>query len=313
MKRTMKSYPRSLALLVAMGLAANVTMPVNLSLGASTDLSQATTPQGSAPDFGAYDPYGAFSNDKTVKIEHLFLPWEDVDLASLPAADSYAAARARTILITIEPWTWSQQWRVTPTGLRDGILSGKYDPNLDAICRIAGGMKTPVTIRFAHEMEDKRGRFSWANWNPADYIAAYKHVVDRCRTLAPHAAFMWSPKGDDGLAAYYPGDSYVDVIGLSVFGLQKFDRDKYGRDRTFSELLKPGYDRVVQFNKPIVVAELGYSGSKDYVAAWDAEVRQPLPAFPKLTAVVYFNDKEVYPWPDNYGLPDWRIRQNIIN
>ena len=303
MKRIANTCPRSRTLLLAMGLAVGAAMFGSVSFGASP----------AAPDFGAYDPYGAFSTDKTVKIEHLFLPWEDVDLASLPAADAYAGARERTILITIEPWTWSQQWRVTPAELKDGVLSGKYDPNLDAICRIAGGMKTAVTIRWGHEMEDKNGRFSWANWNPTDYINAYKHVVDRCRTLAPKATYMWSPKGDDGLAAYYPGDSYVDVIGLSVFGLQKFDQDKYGRDRSFSELVKPGYDRVVQFNKPIVVAELGYSGSKDYVAAWDAEVRQALPAFPKLTAVVYFNDKEVYPWPAPYGLPDWRIRQNIIN
>ena len=26
-----------------------------------------------------------------------------------------------------------------------------------------------------------------------------------------------------------------------------------------------------------------------------------------LAAVVYFNDREVYPWPENYGLPNWRV------
>jgi len=26
-----------------------------------------------------------------------------------------------------------------------------------------------------------------------------------------------------------------------------------------------------------------------------------------LAAVVYFDDKEGYPWPEGYGLPDWRV------
>jgi beta-mannanase len=58
-------------------------------------------------DFGAYDPHGDFSGDKNVKIEHLFLPWEDVDLSTLSIADEYAMQRGRTLLITIEPWSWS--------------------------------------------------------------------------------------------------------------------------------------------------------------------------------------------------------------
>lgn len=41
-----------------------------------------------------------------------------------------------------------------------------------------------------------------------------------------------------------------DRTGLSVFGLRK-DNDEAGRDRTFAETLKPGYDRVAGFNKPI--------------------------------------------------------------
>jgi endoglucanase len=29
--------------------------------------------------------------------------------------------------------------------------------------------------------------------------------------------------------------------------------------------------------------------------------------------VIYFNQQEVYPWPDDFGLPDWRVKQNILN
>ena len=64
-------------------------------------------------DFGAYDPHGDFGSDKNVKIEHLFLPWEDVDLATLSIADDYALQRKRTLLITVEPWSWLVDRRVS--------------------------------------------------------------------------------------------------------------------------------------------------------------------------------------------------------
>lgn len=299
------------ALAIALALGGSVAFPTLAGAGSATATDPVQT-SSAASAFGSYDPYGDFSADKTASIEELFLPWEDVDLASLPLADAYALQRGRSLLITIEPWTWSKDWRTTPNELRNGILSGKYDANMQAICNLAGAMKSPVTIRWAQEMEDKTGRFTWANWAPQDYIAAYKREVDVCRKSAPTAKYMWSPKGLEGLEKYYPGDDYVDVIGLSVFGLQKWDNDKFGRDRTFSEILKPGYERVAKFNKPVVVAELGYVGKQQYVDQWDIDSRKSYAEFPVLTSVVYFNQKEVAPWPDGYGLPDWRITQHIL-
>ncbi|WP_305983965.1 glycoside hydrolase family 26 protein [Roseibium sp. MMSF_3544] len=262
--------------------------------------------------FGAYDPPGFFINDDGVSVEHLFLPWEDVELESLLLADQYAKERGRSVLITVEPWTWGENWDVSPAELRSGIASGAYDPNISAICTVANAMESPVTIRWAQEMESTSGRFTWSGWEPDAYIDAYQHVVDVCRENAPDASFMWSPKGEEGLQAYYPGDDYADVVGLSVFGLQEWDKDKYGGDRTFAETLAPAYERVVGFGKPVYVAELGYVGDREYVTKWAEDVTNVGPEFPELTTVVYFNDKEVWPWPDGYGLPDWRITEQIL-
>jgi endoglucanase len=105
----------------------------------------------------------------------------------------------------------------------------------------------------------------------------------------------------------------VDIIGLSVFGLQAYDRLTVGRDRSFDDIFGPRYQRAARFNKPVVVAELGYSGTADYVAAWEGDVRRVRPEYPMLVGVVYFNQEEVYPWPDDLGFPDWRIDHRIVN
>src|SRR5262245_54366804 len=47
---------------------------------------------------GAYDPYGTFANDAKISIEHIFIPWQDVNLASLDAADKYARANCSSPL-----------------------------------------------------------------------------------------------------------------------------------------------------------------------------------------------------------------------
>ncbi|MFP1644280.1 glycoside hydrolase family 26 protein [Pontitalea aquivivens] len=269
-------------------------------------------PPGTVP-FGVYDPDGDFEDDNEVVIEHLFLPWEDVYLPSLNDADAYAKARDRALLVTLEPWTWSRSERNTAQYLRRGIASGAYDGNMKAVCDVLATLESPVTLRWGHEMDDDNGQFIWAGWKPDDYIAAYKRMVDTCRTSAPNITVMWSPLGDEGMEEYYPGDDYVDLVGISVFGLQAWDQAKFGRDRSYEEIFKPRYERAAAYGKPVVVAELGYVGQRDYVEAWDNEVRQAKPEYPSLVGVAYFNYPEVYPWPEGFGMPDWRVKNQILD
>ncbi len=282
-------------------------------LGASAAFA---APPGDLP-FGVYDPEGRFSADKDVQIEHLFLPWEDLFLKSLLEADDYAVDRGRSVLVTIEPWTWTRDERNSPETLIADIASGRYDENMTAICNSLSQFKSPVTIRWAQEMEDSSGQFIWANWEPKTYIDAYKHVVDVCRAVTDEVDgvdfdYMWSPLGYEDMGEYFPGEDYVDVVGLSVFGLQAWEQDILGEEQSFSSILTPRYERALKYDLPIVVAELGYVGDAAYVEKWDNDVRQDLEGFPELKAVIYFNQKEVYPWPDGYGRPDWRIPENIL-
>jgi endoglucanase len=274
--------------------------------------SASAAPPGSLP-FGAYDPGGDFTDDNALAIEHVFLPWEDVFLPSLNDADAYALERDRALVVTVEPWTWTRDERNTAAVLQAGIADGTYDANMTAVCSVLGTLQSPVTLRWAHEMDDDNGQFIWAGWQPDTYIAAFRQMIDVCRSAAPNINVMWSPLGDDGMEAYYPGDDYVDLVGVSVFGLQAFDQAEFGRDRTFTEILGPRYERAAAFGKPVVVAEVAYSGSEAYVANWEAELRKPRPEYPELVGVVYFNQKEVYPWPNNLGLPDWRQAFRVTN
>lgn len=262
------------------------------------------SPPGPIP-FGVYDPTGDYEQDDQVSIEHIFLPWADVDLRSLRAADAYAFERERTLLVTLEPWIWGAA--PMSDALRHNILSGEYDETMRTACRALGELQSPVTIRWAQEMDSSTGHFPWAQWRPEDHIEAFRRVIGECRSVAPDLVIMWSPAGEDGMEAYYPGDDVVDVIGLSVFGAQDYELLLFDTDYSFLEILGPRYERAASFGKPIIVAELGFVGDDAYMADWYNSVRKSHDAFPQLAAVIYFNRQEVWPWPNDFGLPDWRI------
>jgi len=255
--------------------------------------------------FGAYDPHGGFATDRSLRIEHIFVPWDGVHLPSLLEAGAYAFERDRELLVTVEPWSWNGNSVLDPQALQAGILAGSYDGNMREICRVLGSLDKPVTVRWAHEMDGMNGHFPWSLWEPQAYIDSYRRMVGICRDVAPDTIFMWSPMGEEGLEDYYPGDDVVDLVGLSVFGLQGWERLVLGEERSYVEVLEPRYRRVEGFGLPVVVAELGYAGDPAYVADWESSSRLAYAQFPLLTDVVYFNRKEVHPWPDEFGLPDW--------
>lgn len=77
-----------------------------------------------------------------------------------------------------------------------------------------GGTEKPVIIRWGQEMDETDNQFSWSHWRGEDFKAAYRHVVGVCRGHLKNAKFMWSPKGNEGLDAFYPGDDVVDIVGF---------------------------------------------------------------------------------------------------
>ncbi|MCO5069985.1 MAG: beta-mannosidase [Rhizobiaceae bacterium] len=256
---------------------------------------------------GVYDPGGAFRDASGINIEHVFVPWVDVDLNSFGMTDVYADQRKRKLLVTLEPWSWSLDQNGGPEELRDNILNGSYDATISQACEEIGKFKSPVTIRWGHEMDLKNGRYPWSDWSPQDFIDAYRHFVDICRQAAPKAAFMWSPRGERVLQSFYPGNDYVDSIGLSVFGLQSYDEISLGENRNFTTLFKPSYDRATRFGKPIYISEFGCSGDDAYVAGCNDLSVTTLTPFPLLKGVIYYSAVETGEWPVVFERPDWRV------
>ncbi len=296
-------------LLFALVTLVNIVVPIHGATGAFP-----IRPPSDEAATGIYDPHDAFSSDGSISIEHVFIDWNmppERTVASLRAAE----ARNRSLMVSLEPFPRAGQ--VAETYVND-LLAGRYDGLLAAHCAALAAADVVVFLRFAHEMDLNNGRYAWSGLSAASYVAIYRHAVRLCRSLAPGLSFIWSPAGNEGLTAYYPGETFVDMVGLTLFGLEPWEELAYGRGRSFAEALAEKYRRIEGFGKPVTIAEFGVCGTPAYRARWLADAgRDGRRLFPLLHSLIYFNDREPYRWPKagaphrisgcDVEYPDWRL------
>ena len=99
--------------------------------------------------------------------------------------------------------------------------AGGYDANFQLLAKnfVAQGQGSSI-IRIGWEFNG-----SWFPWGttsstPAQFVAYWIHIVDAMRSVpGANFRFEWNPTrgGNVDPAAYYPGNQYVDIVGLDVY------------------------------------------------------------------------------------------------
>ncbi|MEX2460693.1 MAG: glycosyl hydrolase [Paenibacillaceae bacterium] len=121
----------------------------------------------------------------------------------------------------------------------------------------------PVFLRFANEMNGK-----WVEWyekDPKKYIEKFRVVSKVFKEEADNVAMVWSPNffPPDNLESYYPGDDYVDWVGVSMYNTYQPELDplKKNIDRTsFVQKFDHIY-KTYSKKKPVFISEAGASYS----------------------------------------------------
>lgn len=202
------------------------------------------------------------------------------------------------------------------------VLAGKYDDYID---RFAEGAKTynkEILMRFLHEFNgnwyvwsgNKNGK---ENGGPEKVIEVWKYVVDRFKAKgADNVKWLWVPHGPstdlsteawNDVANYWPGDAYVDWIGLD--GYNFYPVDPWGGERPlrdFDNCFRDLYDACkVLGEQPMMIAEFG-SGEFEHdgfdKAAWITDAFSKMKTdYPRIKIFTWFNiNKEL----------DWRVNSS---
>jgi len=134
-----------------------------------------------------------------------------------------------------------------PNGLTE-LVNGQHNDKLDKFAAFAKkNTPRPIYLRIGYEFDGP-----WNNYDPGRYKAGYRYIVDYLNGKdVTNVAYVWQSatwgsNAPNIIDNYYPGDKYVDYVGLSFF----FYSEEYNADNL---------DYILQYSrnkkKPIMVAE----------------------------------------------------------
>ena len=240
---------------------------------------------------------------KSPAIINIYEDWEDTQ----PPAPVMAAIHANgsTPMITWQPQNYGA-WTTPPYPLAQ-IAAGAYDAQIRQFATAVRNLGYPVFLRPAHEMNGDS--YPWIvgtfGQTATDYINAWRHLHDLYASVgATNVVWVWCPDVDTedntSFSALYPGDAYVDWIGLDGYNWGGGDWN------SFSSVFSDAYQRLTALtSKPLMIAETGSVEAGDgggLKAAWIADALDTtIPSMTRIKAICWFNVDEP---------PDWRIESS---
>ena len=206
-----------------------------------------------------------------------------------PFKASFAAAAAKQGAIPLV--------QIDPSGISvAAIASGKYDAYLTTYADAVRAYRHSIVISFGHEMNGY-----WYSWgrgrtSPADFVAAWRHVVTLFRSLeVRNVTWLWTVNAIDkrprvpSPKPWWPGSSYVTWVGIDGYYLRS--------SSVFASLFGPTIAAVRALtHAPILIAETAAapaSGQPAKIANLFAGVR--------LYGLLGFV------WFDSATVKDWRL------
>ena len=214
-----------------------------------------------------------------------------------------------------------------PVYTMDAFLNGDFDADLSQWAIDAKNFAQPLLLEFGTEVNG-----NWFPWN-GQYAGAgntntygdanlydgaekfrdvYRHIIDIFRinnvtniTWFFHVNVENSPNvAWNKMKNYYPGDDYIDWIGISVYGPQ----DNLDGWWSFASLLSANWQEIQQIsnsNKPIAILELGVidDASLGNKAQWISD------AYASVSANGFFAGQiqAMSYWHENFGCTNLRI------
>ena len=185
------------------------------------------------------------------------------------------------------------------------IARGTWDDYFKQAALAVKDFGGPVFISIDHEMNGNWYPYSQAypgaQTTAADYVAAWKRIVDIFnQTGATNVAWVWSPNVPDvggvSYQSYYPGDDYVDWVGVSFYS----GNDPKAMDDIYGKFAA---------KKPFFITEWATAPEKNRYnpqfpgeVAWVKNFFETLnDRYPRVKAISWFN------W--NQGDGDYRLQR----
>ena len=177
------------------------------------------------------------------------------------------------------------------------IADGASDAYARQFATAVRTLNLPLAISFGHEMNGNWYPWGTRETDPADFVRAWRRIHDAFQDVgAANVIWVWSPNvinpvPDVPLKPFYPGDSYVDWIGLVGYYTDS-------GASTFATLFGPTTAAVRRFTrKPVLIAE----------TAAEPGPRKRRDVADLFAGVAASSDVIGFVWFDLHKEVDWRV------
>ncbi len=234
--------------------------------------------------------------------------------------------------IRLLPWKQENWWDGDHTNYysMQKFIDGDFDDQLIAWADAAKATKIPLMVEFGCEVNGDwfpwTGKYNGAGNKggygdptyydgPERYRDAYRHIVNLFKsrnanniTWVFHVNNWRYPWTEWNKAKYYyPGNDYVDWIGMSVYGAQYID-DEW---ESFDNAMQEPYDELcaISVDKPIAILEWGVRESTTHSKAdWIESAFDLIKAnnYPRLKGISWWHEK----WDEDGDIIDLRINSS---
>ena len=175
------------------------------------------------------------------------------------------------------------------------IAGGKHDAYVTKFATAVRTLNLPIVLTFAHEMNGNW--YPWGNSknDPPAFVAAWRHVHGLFQQAgATNVIWAWTPNVINPvpsvkLKPLYPGDKYVDWVGMDGYFTHK-------GAHTYSTLFGPTKRSVRKFTKkPFLIVETGVEQGSNR-PLWIRDLATGVADDDEMVGFVYFNQNGSARW-----------------
>ena len=197
------------------------------------------------------------------------------------------------------------------------ILNGLYDGFFTDYALKAKAFGHPLLFRLNNEMNGDWCVYSsyYSSKDTEIYKAVWHHIYKIfAANQVNNVLWVWNPndisfpgfKWNHALN-YFPGEEYVDIIGLTGYNTGNYYPGEYWRE--FTSIYDPLYHEYRQlFDYPFIVSEFGCNSIGGQKSWWINDMFANMKKYPGIKAAIWFNGTDV----DGLGMPAriYRLDEN---
>ena len=188
------------------------------------------------------------------------------------------------------------------------ILGGKYDNYFRQYAKDVKRFGKPVLFRLNNEMNGDWCVYSAYHYSrdPELYKAMWHYLHNVFKEEgADNVLWVWNPNAGDfphfkwnSEYNYFPGESYVDVVGLTGYNTGTYYPGE--RWRTFDQIYASLYaEHTARFSYPLMITEFGCNIVGGNKPEWVQDMFTKLPTYNRIKLIIWFDGTDL----DSRGNP----------